>query len=89
MRSSPSGNGSRSGAPPKGGSAPKKRPADAPAAGEIYFEFIPAGAFIKVIAIDAATGVEVSIVGARAADQAALERAALAKLRYVLEKKKS
>jgi hypothetical protein len=67
---------------------PKTTPGEAPAAGEIYFEFIPAGAYIKVVAIDAASGVEVSIVGARAADQATLERAALAKLRYVLEKKK-
>jgi hypothetical protein len=85
MRSSPSGSGSRSGAPPKGRGAPKADPAGAPVAGEIYFEFIPAGAYIKVVAIDADTGVEVSIVGARAADQATLERAALAKLRYVLE----
>ena len=57
-------------------------------AGEIYFEFFPVGAYVKVVAIDAATGVEVSIVGASAADQATLERTALAKLRYVLEKKK-
>jgi hypothetical protein len=56
--------------------------------GETYFEFIPNGAYVKVVAIDAATGVEVSIVGARATDQATLERTAYAKLRYVLEKKK-
>ncbi len=67
---------------------PKTTPAETPAAGEIYFEFIPVGAYVKVVAIDAATGVEVSIVGARAAGQATLERAALAKLRYVLEKRK-
>lgn len=53
---------------------------------EVFFEFIPVGNSVKVVAIDAATGVEVSIVGAVAASQSELERTAYAKLKYVLER---
>ena len=35
---------------------------DVPAGG-IYFEFTPVGASVKVVAIDAATGTEVSVIG--------------------------
>ncbi len=59
------------------------------APGEIYFEFVTQGAYVKVTAIDAATGVEASIVGAAGAGQATLERNALAKLRYVMAKRKA
>lgn len=81
MPSSPSGPGSKSGAPPKrdGAATPK-------ASGEVYFEFIPAGAYVRVVAIDADTGTEVTVVGDANASQAILERTALAKLAYVLKK---
>ncbi len=59
------------------------------AAGEIvFFEFVSQGAYVKVTAIDAATGVEAVIVGAANAPRPALERTALAKLRFVLSKAK-
>jgi hypothetical protein len=48
---------------------------------EVYFEFTAIGTSVKVVAIDAATGTEVSIVGPASAAQAALERLALAKLK--------
>jgi len=47
---------------------------------EVYFELIRLGGSIKVVAIDGATGVEVSIVGPATAAQSDLERLALAKL---------
>lgn len=47
---------------------------------EVYFEFTQIGNSIKVAAIDAATGIEVSVVGSGAYDQAYLERLALRKL---------
>jgi hypothetical protein len=48
---------------------------------EVYFEFTPVGAVVKVAAIDADTGIEVAVMGPAAASQAALERLALAKLK--------
>jgi len=48
---------------------------------EVFFEFITIGAAVKVVAIDAATGTEVSIIGPAAAAQADLERLAFAKLK--------
>lgn len=51
------------------------------ARGEIYLEFIPVGRQVKVVAIDAATGTEVSIVGPVTASQAELQRVAVAKLK--------
>ncbi len=50
-------------------------------AGEIYFEFKALGAFVRVSAIDAATGTEVVVMGPVSGRQADLERVALAKLR--------
>jgi hypothetical protein len=50
------------------------------AAREIYFEFTGIGRNVKVSAIDAATGLEVSIVGPATASQANLQRLALQKL---------
>ena len=47
---------------------------------EIYFEFTTLGRSVKVSAIDAATGLEVSIVGPATASKADLERLALQKL---------
>lgn len=49
--------------------------------GEVYFEFTPVGAVVKVAAIDAATGIEVTVMGPSHAAQAHLERLALQKLR--------
>jgi hypothetical protein len=51
---------------------------------EVYFEFIAIGHQVKVTAVDAATGVEVSAVGPARAAIADLERLALAKLRVRL-----
>ena len=48
---------------------------------EVYFEFIAIGAVVKVSAIDAATGTEVSVMGPASAQQADLEKLALAKLK--------
>jgi Domain of unknown function (DUF6898) len=81
MPSSKSGQGSRSGAPPKGAGA---------GAGSrtVYFEFIPAGASVRVTAIDSQTGTEATIVGPARAGRASLERTALAKLRYVMNRTK-
>ena len=62
---------------------------DRPRQGEVYLEFIPLGNMVKVNAVDARTGEEVSIAGPRDAPRAELERTAVAKLRYVQNKKKS
>jgi hypothetical protein len=47
---------------------------------EIYFEFVAIGRQVKVSAIDAATGTEVSVMGPATASQADLQRLALQKL---------
>ena len=56
---------------------------------EIFVEFVVQGNFVKATAIDAATGVEASIVGPANAPRETLSQAAARKLKYVLEKKKS
>lgn len=48
--------------------------------GEVYFEYVAIGGSVKVSALDATTGVEVSIVGPTNAARADLERLALRKL---------
>ena len=48
---------------------------------EVFFEFIAIGAAVKVTAIDAATGTEVSIIGPASAAQADLEQLAVGKLK--------
>jgi hypothetical protein len=48
---------------------------------EVFFEFTAIGAVVKVVAIDAATGTEVSVMGPACAAQSDLERLALGKLR--------
>lgn len=55
-------------------------PDDEPRHGEIYFEFTAIGRTVKVSAIDAASGTEVSVVGPVTASQADLQRLALQKL---------
>ena len=53
--------------------------ADAPR--EVYFEFTAIGSTVKVVAIDAATGTDVTVMGPAGAAQSDLERLALAKLK--------
>ncbi len=56
------------------------------AAREVLFEMRRIGAYVKVSAIDAATGTEISIVGDAAAGELRLKQTALRKLEYVLNK---
>jgi hypothetical protein len=60
-------------------------PEDEALPGGVYFEFTPIGASVKVVAIDAATGTEVSVVGPARAAQADLRRLAIQKLRARLK----
>jgi hypothetical protein len=53
---------------------------------EVYFEFTAIGAVVKVAAIDAQTGLEVSVMGPVGAPRADLQRLALQKLRARLAK---
>ena len=54
---------------------------------EVLFEFIPMGAYVKVCAVDAKSGIEVTVVGDARATQAELQRTALRKLEFVMAKK--
>ncbi len=56
--------------------------------GEVLFEFIPNGRFVKVVAIDPITMEEIAMVGDRRASLGTLERLAINKLRYVIAKKR-
>ena len=60
-----------------------------PDSGQYYIEFVSQGAYVKVTAIDPATGIEASIVGDPAAGEARLKQLAVQKLKYVLEKRSS
>ena len=51
---------------------------------EVYLEFLVVGDSIKVVAVDAASGTEVSITGSVHAPKAELEKVAMDKLRYVM-----
>jgi hypothetical protein len=55
---------------------------------DFLIEFVRVGNSVKVSAIDPATGVEASIVGPANLSQLQLSRNAIAKLRYVLARKK-
>jgi|GEM_PF-405965 len=57
---------------------------DASAGLEVYLEFVVVGEAIKVIAVDADTGVEVSTMGSVRSSRSELESVAINKLRYVL-----
>jgi hypothetical protein len=57
-------------------------------AGEIYLEFVVQGNAVRVTAIDKASGTEAVVMGPAGAARAALEAAALRKLRYVMQKKR-
>jgi len=53
---------------------------------EVLLEFVPQGRFVKVIAIDPVSKVEVSVVGDRMSTPETLKRIAVNKLRYVIGK---
>ena len=55
------------------------------AGGEVYFEFTAIGRSVKVSAIDATTGTEISIIGPVTAARADLQRLALQKLQARLK----
>ena len=55
--------------------------------GEVIYEFIPMGRYVKVAAVDPATLTEVSIVGDPAVGETLLKRQARRKLAYVLAKR--
>ena len=57
-----------------------------PSPGDVYFEFRYLPHAVKISAIDAKTGTEVSIMGSRTATRQELEATALAKLLWVLGK---
>ncbi len=67
---------------------PPKTPGRDTAKREIYIEFIVQGAYVKATAIDAASGVEASIVGPATAPRESLSAVAVRKLEYVLRQNK-
>ena len=56
--------------------------------GEVLFEFVVRGNFVKVMAVDPITGTEVSIVGDSRASKSTLEKVATKKLIMVLTRKR-
>lgn len=54
---------------------------------EVIYEFIRVGGAVKVTAVDAASGIEATIVGDPAVGETALKRLAKQKLEYVMERK--
>jgi hypothetical protein len=54
--------------------------------GEVLFQFIPQGNYVKVIAVDPHTNTEVVMVGDRRSGKQTLERTAIQKLQYVIKK---
>lgn len=59
-----------------------------PRPGEVYLEFRPVGQQVKVSAIDAATGIEVSVFGPASTSQEDLKRIAVRKLQRRIEQEK-
>jgi len=53
---------------------------------EVYFEFVAVGPAMRVSAIDAASGVEVTVIGPAGAARMDLEQLALAKLKLRLKR---
>lgn len=49
---------------------------------EIYFEFTPVGAYVRVAAVCAVTGLEVVVMGPTSASQRDLEALAIRKLEH-------
>jgi hypothetical protein len=58
-----------------------------PPGGEIYVEFVVQGGYVRVTAIDPASGCEAVVMGPAGASRAALSDAAVRKLKYVLGKR--
>ena len=54
----------------------------------VIFEFSAMGNSVKFCAVDPVTGLEIAIVGPPGAGEAALRRTAMAKLSYMLEKRR-
>ena len=54
---------------------------------EVLFEFVVHGNFVKVMAVDPVTGIEVSIVGDRRANKTTLEDIAAKKLSMAINRK--
>jgi hypothetical protein len=54
---------------------------------EVIYEFIRVGGAVKVTAVDAASGVEATIVGDPAVGETALKRLAKQKLEYVMARR--
>lgn len=54
--------------------------------GNYIIEFVPQGRFVKVSAVDPATGTEAVIVGDAIKPQALLEHIAIQKLEFLLKK---
>lgn len=57
---------------------------DRPRPGEIYLEYLPLGRQLRVVAIDAATGVEVTVVGPSTVPAEEVGRIAARKLKWRL-----
>ncbi|ABS64513.1 hypothetical protein Plav_2906 [Parvibaculum lavamentivorans DS-1] len=73
--------------PESGAGGPRgSRRDDGGARREIIIEYTPIGGSVKVTAVDVETGTEVSVVGPATAAEVELERVAVRKLRYVMEK---
>ena len=56
---------------------------------EVLFQFFITGNYVKVIAVDPNTNTEISIVGDKRLSKAILQRNAIKKLQYVIDKEKS
>lgn len=65
---------------------PRTPSAGPPRAGEVYFEHITLGAYARVNAIDAATGIEVTVMGPVNSERRLLELTALRKLQLRLKR---
>lgn len=55
---------------------------------EVLFEMRQIGSYMRVIAIDPVTGIEVTMVGDPAQGEETMKRLAMRKLFYVLDKKR-
>jgi hypothetical protein len=64
-----------------------RRSTIAPEIGEVLFEFVTNGNYVKVTAVETTTNTEIVMVGDRRARKATLQNAAIQKLRYVMRKK--
>jgi len=75
--------------PPDGEDGNARAPERSPGRGEVYFEFHKVGQTMKVTAVDAASGVEVVVMGPASAAQADLQSIAMRKLKARLEREGS